>query len=206
MKKLKIYSVYHKPWSTTIKALCQYYQEEMERHIVDNKGVVVGRWLDCRHNIGLGGVYPEWLEFPLVFRVSEGKKYRDVLDTDDVVSNLLISNNLKNVLEQGHVTGWQTYPIKLFDKKGVEVDGYHGFSVIGRGGEFEDKDEYSIHERVIKNIKWKYRLSNWDGSDFFFIKNGGFYITEKVKILFRINKIDSALWFVPWEENIELIE
>lgn len=206
MKKLKIYSVYHKPWSTTIKALCQYYQEEMERHIVDNKGVVVGRWLDCRHNIGLGGVYPEWLEFPLVFRVSEGKKYRDVLDTDDVVSNLLISNNLKNVLEQGHVTGWQTYPIKLYDKKGVEVDGYNGFSVIGKGGSFEDENDIDTLERFRKNIKWKYRLSNWDGSDFFYIHNHGFYATQKVKDLFRINQIDSALWFVPWEERIELVE
>jgi hypothetical protein len=34
-------------------------------------------------------------------------------------------------LEENQFTGWKIYPIKLFDKKENEVEGYHGLSVTG---------------------------------------------------------------------------
>ncbi len=204
MENIKIFKFYNQGWDTTIKVLSDYFIDEMRIHEVDESGRVIGNWFRDYNKIGLG-IYPEWIEFPIVFRVVRGNKFRDIIDTESFNTNMLISDRLKDLLEQEKVSGWQSYPIKLYDKKGSVVTGYHGFSVIGRGGEFEDKDEIPIMERVIKNIKWKYRISNWDGSDFFYINPGFFYVTDRVKKLFRLYGIQSAIRFEPWDVDIELI-
>ena len=101
------------------------------------------------------GIDDEWnlvkgkyksINFPVIFKQKYGKKLTDILDTG-WPGLCLISDRMKMILEEHKLTGWMTYLIKLYDKKGGEIPGYHGFSVIGRCGPVT-YDDSSIIERI----------------------------------------------------------
>ena len=98
----------------------------------------------------------------------------------------IISDRTVNLLEDNHITGWKTFPVEIYDKKGNLISGYQGFSVTGRGGSTKDG---------------KYKISQWDGSDIFMIGNGMHHVIERVKILLEENKIDAAE-FEPFSYEI----
>ena len=133
--------------------------------------------------------------FPILFKQEYGKKLADVLDTGHV-SLFLISEKLKNALDSEKITGWKTYPVQVLDKKGSEVKGYYGFSIVGICGPI-DYSQCEIFEK--KNIPTGplckyYRglpigLDKWDGSDFF-LPEGTCHIiiTPKVVEMLKKNK------------------
>lgn len=138
------------------------------------------------------------IDFPVIFKQTYGKKMRDLLDTE--YPNLyLISDRLQSVLEENGLTGWKIFPTKLFDKKGNEIFGYHGLSIVGRSGP-TSYDNCEIFEKryvpngpVCKLYKGVY-IDEWDGSDFF-IPDGtiSIFITKKAADVLKKNKITN-LW------------
>lgn len=151
-----------------------------------------------RHKLSRGEY--EGIEFPVVFREhphDSGKRFRDVLD-NRTIDGYLISDRMKRILEENNVTGWQTYPIVMYDKRGNEIKGYHGFSVTGRcGGEFQllyDKKSTRYGAEGYEGASID--LEQWDGSEIF--KIGGKYwrsiiiITKRVYKLFKEYKIDAV--------------
>ncbi|MBO4715151.1 MAG: hypothetical protein J5672_03510 [Verrucomicrobia bacterium] len=146
------------------------------------------------HNLKRGDY--ENFKYPIRFKHSCGtKKLRDILDTE--IASWLISERLKNVLEENQITGWKTYPIQLFYKKMEPIEGYYGFSVVGRSGPVDfskseiikrvRKAEYIAdeqHKGWIRRLRpdeqytytweeykgWHIDLDTWDGSDFFLIE------------------------------------
>ena len=60
------------------------------------------------------------ISFPVIFRQENGENLTDILDTGSV-GLFLISDRLKICLEENKLSGWKIFPIKLFDKKGVEI-------------------------------------------------------------------------------------
>ena len=145
------------------------------------------------------GDYPDWLEFPVIFHQFEGNKYRDALGMGCAMLTCVVSDRLKDILEKNQVTGWKIYPIVIYDKKENLITGYNGFSITGRGGHFEHSDMPGWTDKK----PWKYNLSNWDGSDMFFI-GGWSIVTERVKILLESEKIDKAE-FRPFSEFAEFV-
>ena len=147
------------------------------------------------------GKYDE-IDFPVVFKQFHGKKLLDILSTG-WPSRYLISDKMKTVLENNKLTGWKTFPIKLYDKKGNEILGYHGFSVTGRCGPIDYKKAEIIDKQMIptgpifKAYKGLYiGLETWDCTDFFIPGESiWFIITEKAA---NVLKKDKSL-------NIELI-
>ena len=132
----------------------------------------------------MSGEYPEWVSFPVVFHQYDGMKLRDLMAWAD--EPFIISDRTVNLLEDNHITGWKTFPVEIYDKKGNLISGYQGFSVTGRGGSTKDG---------------KYKISQWDGSDIFMIGNGMHHVIERVKILLEENKIDAAE-FEPFSYEI----
>jgi hypothetical protein len=136
------------------------------------------------------------IEFPIKFVVEKGKKYEDLLDTF-WVSLFLISDNFKNILEENSLTGWKAYPITIIDKKGVEISGYHGFSITGRSGSVDFKKSEIIEKQHVPNApKAKYYkglyvgLNKWDGSDFFLPESYfGIIISSKAANIINENKL-----------------
>ncbi len=115
----------------------------------------------------------EGINFPIVFKQESGKKLTDILDTG-FAGFFLISDNLKTILEENHFIGWQTFPIKLYDRKEKEINGYHGFSITGTSGPVSYKDSDIIEIRTVPEgpICRLYKglyigIETWDNNDFF---------------------------------------
>lgn len=136
------------------------------------------------HDRLVEGLYEE-INFPVVFKQEYGKKLVDILGTG-WGTLYLISDKMKTILKENNLTGWKTFPIKLYDKKGIEILGYHGFSITGRCGPVDyQKAEIVNRQRIptgpiCKTYKGLYvGLNEWDGSDFFIPDKSSFFIVTK---------------------------
>ena len=157
------------------------------------------------------GVY-EKIKIPVVFKQDKesGKRLSDILDTGH--PNLyLISDRMKKVLEENNLTGWQTYPIKLYDKKENEIFGYQGFSVVGHCGPKSYKNSEIIEKQYIPNGPFykHYKgvfFDGWDGSDFFTPEHSfSIFITKRAADVLKKNKITNMRLekLSEWEVDIE---
>lgn len=141
------------------------------------------------------GVY-SGIIFPVVFKQEYGKKLEDVLDTG-WPSLYLISDKMKSVLEDNNLTGWKSFAIKILDKQGQEIKGYHGLSIMGRCGPIDYNKAKIIEKRLIPNgPSGKYYkglhigLDKWDASDFFLPeKYFGIITTQRAAEILKQNKL-----------------
>jgi hypothetical protein len=133
------------------------------------------------------------INFPVVFKQKYGKKVQDILDTG-TVSLCLISDKFKAVLESENLTGWKTFPIKILDKKEIEIPGYHGLSITGRCSQILYGKGEIVEKRLVpKGPLSKYYkglqidLDKWDGSDFF-VPEGSLWIIVTTKTADALRK------------------
>ncbi|MBQ3711831.1 MAG: hypothetical protein II891_05490 [Bacteroidales bacterium] len=132
--------------------------------------------------------YPSYISFPVSFHQFDGRVLRDALDMR-AHHPILVSDNLLKILTDNQITGWRSYPVLVYDKKGNEIRGYNGFTVTGRGGEvkfLKDKDRIPYDNRK-PFIQWD--KSQWDGSDFFWVKPLYLFATKRVQDVFKREKI-----------------
>ena len=150
------------------------------------------------------GSYPEYIDFPVVYRHEEGKKMRDMLDMRFDGHCFLISDRMKQMMEENNITGWKSYPVLIYDKKGNEINGYHGFTVTGRGGEmrFLIPPSEIFSDNSCQCIHWEQK--QWDGSDIFRIRPNYLIVTERTMRLFKKNKITSP-YFSPLSDSVTII-
>ena len=149
----------------------------------------------CGQDNLIKGKYNE-INFPIVFKQKYGTKLLDILGTG-WPSLYLISDRMKTILEENQITGWKTFPIKLYDKKNNEILGYQGFSITGRCGESDHtKAEIMDRQRVPMGPIYKvYKglyigLDKWDRSDFFIPDESlRLIITKKAVSVLEKNKI-----------------
>lgn len=113
------------------------------------------------------------IEFPIRFEQLTGKNFGDVLDTRSAVL-FLISDRVKQALDEEGLTGWCTFEVSVSDRSGNPVFGYNGFSVTGRSGPIDLEQSKVIQKRLVPDgplsnyYKGKFvRQEEWDGSDFF---------------------------------------
>ena len=157
------YTFDSKGYLTTVSVfpdLCEPLMGDAAFNFMNNK-IIKGDW--------------SGLEFPLIFhQIENGKKLRDVLDMR-YVSAYLISDRMKNILEENKITGWKSYPVVIHDKKGDIIEGYNGFSVVGRSGSLDLKNQ-PVEPVIDDNghiTKYKeyvggwFDINTWDGSDVF---------------------------------------
>lgn len=142
------------------------------------------------------GVY-KGLTFPIEYKHESGTKFRDMIDTGYPYLHL-VSDVVIKVLEDNRITGWKTFPITIEDKKGNIINGYNGFSVVGKCGPIDYTKSEIITKRLVPNgpLVDFYKgmhvgLDKWDGSDFFMPGDTAFIITEKVRDLFVSNKFSN---------------
>jgi hypothetical protein len=112
----------------------------------------------------------------------------------------LISDHLKEILQENNLTGWKIFPIILYDKKKQEIAGYNGFSTVGRCGPINRQKSEIIEKRfvptgpIVKFYKGLYiGLDQWDGTDFFIPdQTYGTIITERAANVLQRNKITNV--------------
>jgi hypothetical protein len=139
------------------------------------------------------------IDFPVIFKQESGSRFDDLLNTG-TVSLYLVSEKLKILLEKNGLTGWKTFEIKVLDKKGIEVNGYYGFTVTGRCGKIDDSKGELITRRAVPDGPLaEYRkglyvgLDKWDGSDFFCPEESLYFVTTKKAVdIIKANKISNV--------------
>lgn len=145
----------------------------------------------------------EYYQFPIVFRQYDGKRLRDFLDTG-WPPVYLVSDRVVSLLKENGISGWHNYPIQLFDKKGNVIEGYSGFSVLGKGGVYSKGWERGYNKETKESFivsRGLYDLNQWDGSDFFMVR-GEIVITERVMKLMKANKVTA----VAYEKLSDLVD
>ena len=170
------------------------------------KAIVNGdySWRRDLHRLLAWGEYPEELEFPVVFHHSESRDWRDLVHMHYHKEVFLISERVEKILIDNSITGWESYPIIIFDKKGKEIKGYTGFSVTGRGGYFYGAFTPKWEIMCDHHLRKRWDVSQWDGSDLFRIHPNYMITTAKVRDLFIANRIRGAK-FTPFSEFVDFI-
>ena len=119
------------------------------------------------------------LDTPFTVKVSEGKKWYDIVHLQDPF-NFTISERIYNLLKESGLTGWRSYEIAI--ERSTEK--YYGFQVLGRCGELKRPAESGF----ITGYEFDY--GTWDGSDFFLPKGTlNLFCTDKAKAFFESNKV-----------------
>lgn len=143
------------------------------------------------------GLY-QTVNFPVIFKHSMGrKKLTDLLDTGHP-SFFLISDRFLQILQDNHLTGWETYPIILLDKNNQQIPGYHGFSITGTSDSKNFSESKIIEKKFVEHgpiVKFYKGFTIRPHGDFdFFIPphTTGFCISEKTAVLLKKNNITNV--------------
>lgn len=159
-----------------------------------------------QHRLILGDY--EGIKMPVEFKQEYGKELKDVLDTG-WVSLFLVSDRFVEILKAEKISGWKTFPVKVYDKNGSLVNGYEGFSVNGRSGPVNFSEARIIEKQLAINAAplkfyrgFHIEMDEWDKSDIFLAKdNFTIVVLEKVKDLIEKNKLTNIRF-----TNLEDIE
>ncbi|WP_416438984.1 imm11 family protein [Phnomibacter sp. MR] len=134
-------------------------------------------------------------EFPIKFVQDRGERLYDFLNTS-WVGLYLISNRIREILLENEISGWSSYNIELYDKKGEIVPGYWGFAVHGRVGKIAYSEDTIIGKRLIPDgplcsfyVGKFFNLNSWDSSEIFLSANSrAIFCTSKVVNLLIASK------------------
>lgn len=144
------------------------------RHIMDKNAFTVKAkesavYYEKAMDLFTGNIMPE---SPIVFLKDRGRKIGDLIETDGY-GIVLLSDRMINTLREGNFTGWSTFPVEVYDAKGEIINGYSGFSVLGKCGHYDKslaKDVMlpgPLGNLLPKKIGFFFEPSSWDGSDIF---------------------------------------
>jgi hypothetical protein len=124
----------------------------------------------------------------------------------------LISYKTIDLLIRNNIRGWKVYPTIVFDKKNNVLNNYSVLTITGKCGSIDWSKSYEFQKQLtptgqfanmLRGIHFDY--NEWDGSDIFIPKGSKFIlVTERVKILFELNKISNAEF--KEIESIELLK
>lgn len=140
------------------------------------------------------------IDLPIIFKQSSGRKWTDILNPSSV-SMYIVSQRFIELLEKNNITGWKTYPIIILDKEKKEVNGYVGFSIIGRSGAVDYKKSTVYEKQLVPNgtMNKYYKglyidLDKWDNSDFFIPESSlQIIVTERVMKLIKKYKLTNII-------------
>jgi hypothetical protein len=152
--------------------------------------------------------YGDWkTPEPVVFKAFMGGEATDIM-WSGLIPLFCVSSRVVKILEENGFTGWSLYPVKVYDRKGNELPGYHGLSVTSYAGkqdlrrcEIIAKPPMTPNGRPYNVYKGFYfEDEKWDGSDIFRVYSSHIIVTKKVKDTFKQAKIINVR-FTPLLEN-----
>ncbi|MDD5760082.1 MAG: hypothetical protein PHI06_13485 [Desulfobulbaceae bacterium] len=154
------------------------------------------------------------LNAPLKLGAYMGGKATDFL-WSGLVPLVCISNRVFELLRMNNITGWTTYPVEVYGRRGEPLPGYHGFAVTGSECRRDRSRSQVITKQAVPGGKpfemYKglyFKEEDWDGSDIFRVSSyGGTIVTEKVyKILKRAKVTNVKLTSLPEVELQVLLD
>jgi hypothetical protein len=105
-----------------------------------------------------------------------------------------------DILRTNNITGWSTYPVEVYGRKGELLFGYYGFAVTGSECRRDRSRSQVITKQAVPGGKpfevYKglyFYEEGWDGSDIFIVrKYGGTVVTDKVYKILRRAKVTNV--------------
>jgi len=125
-----------------------------------------------------------------------GSRWKDFLWTT-LAGTPIIAERLCKQLQDGGLTGWQTYPVVVLDATGVEVQGYRGLAINGRcrGRIGFDRHESALTYRPSAKgepMPWfqglHFNADTWDQDG-----SGWIIVSERVQTLFKRAKVSNCV-------------
>ncbi|MCU0488365.1 MAG: hypothetical protein MUE67_05380 [Anaerolineales bacterium] len=145
------------------------------------------------------------LDTPLRLGAYMGGQATDFL-WSGLIPLVCISERVSELLQMNGITGWTTYPVEVFGRKGEPLPGYHGFAVTGSECR-RDRSRSQIFTRQAVSGGEPFQVykglyfyeEDWDGRDILWVKSyGGIVVTEKAyKILKRAKVTNVKLTPLP---------
>lgn len=154
------------------------------------------------------------LEQPLTLGIHSGGQLSHFL-WSSFPPIVCISTYVVELLRANGVTGWATYPVEVYGRKGEPLPGYHGFAVTGRECRRDRSRSQVVTKQAVPGgepfevYKGLYFYEeDWDGSDIFRVSSsGGTIVTEKVyKSLKRAKVTNVRLTPLPEIERDVLLD
>ena len=101
----------------------------------------------------------------------------------------LVSEQFVNTLSAAGLTGWARYAVRVLERSGDELAGYHGLSVRGRCGPLDPARALRVILPAppggIAVPGWRgfyFDPASWDGNDFFVPEGTGqIFVAERAK-------------------------
>jgi hypothetical protein len=118
-----------------------------------------------------------------------------------------VHQQVVEVLAQHNFTGWASYPVEVFGRKGEPIPDYHGLAITGRGG----KRDISHSKLITKQppveggqprqvyLGLYFHLNHWDRTDLFLVDNSR-VVREAVYKAFKRTKV-SNVRFTPLPDD-----
>lgn len=183
------YSDFYQFSDATVSTTFTAHPDPVIRWRADGESEKAMEFTDCL-------TYGEYdnMVLPLIFRQDHefGNKLRDVLRGGRFL--YLISDRFKDLLNEHGLTGWKTFPIELYDKKGNKIEGYNGFSIIGRAGSIQKYDVPPVELGYSpRSCGCYFESADWDGNDIFLVRPAYVFITKqfaKVLLSHRISGVE----------------
>ena len=146
-------------------------------------------------------------EQPLILVQESGRLVVDIL-WSSYPPVFVVSQTILDILIDNKLFGWNTYPVKVFDKELQTLNNYFGFAVTGRVGN-QDFNRGQIEiipptrkgGKPHKAFKGLYFIDDeWDGNDFCVTGfGGGPVVTKNVVNIFKESNVKNVA-FIPLPE------
>jgi hypothetical protein len=145
------------------------------------------------------------------FRTMGGNKWKDCV-WKSLLGPPIISERVVTLLRSQNISGWETFPVALFDVSGEAVPGYVGLAIVGRCPgriDFDKRESAVLYAPSAKGAPMPrfrglhFKTDGWDHSDLFMDSEGTGWIlvTEKVANLFSRSKVSNCTF-----KNIATVE
>jgi len=124
------------------------------------------------------------------------------------IAPILVNERVLTLLRDIRASGWGTYEVQLFDKRGERLAGYYGLSVHGRCGPIDTERSAKVYRRFPGGVfpMWRglyFDPEEWDGSEIFMPagRSSWVLVVESVRDAFREAKVSNVRF-----ENLRSIE
>ena len=142
------------------------------------------------------------LQHPLRLRAYMGGQVTDFL-WSDLASLVVISRKVVELLRDRAFTGWATYPVEVYDRKGEPLVDYFGLAITGRAGKQDRTRSRILTKPAPAPGGQPYQVyrgfyfdeSQWDSSDIF-LADGFKVVTLPVQKAFKRARV-SNVHFTP---------
>jgi hypothetical protein len=139
------------------------------------------------------------LDFPLKLGAYMGGQATDFL-WSGLIPLICISNRVVELLQMNGISGWGTYPVEVYGRKGDPLPGYHGFAVTGSECRRDRSRSKVITKQAVPGGKpfdvYKglyFYEEDWDKSDLFIVRRyGGIVVTDKVYKILKQTKVTNV--------------